>query len=133
MRTLLTLYLAASLTQTPVVGTESPHRHGPHGLEGWIVNETSPEYGPLPHTLVIAKDGRILYRITGTWIISGWMFQQDGAQIAYSTGPLHFGDDVCVLMDTKTGREIARRFDCSNTKDVPNIPAWVEDLLRNGR
>jgi len=52
-------------------------------------------------TLVLARNGHRLRRIEGEPIIWKWMFWADGRQVAYETGPLHFGMS-CVLADVKT-------------------------------
>jgi hypothetical protein len=107
--------------------TQSRHKQGPNGLEGWTLNYTLPDYPgqQFPMTLVIARNGRILWRIEGDAFIWKWMFWEDGRQVIYESGPLHFGLS-CVQFDLKKGHEISR-FDCY--QELPeNAPAWAEAL-----
>ena len=124
--------LAISLplvSQTKDKPTETEHRTGPHGLEGWTLEYPLPDlnYGDerFALTLVLARNGHRLRRIEGEPIIWKWMFWADGRQVAYETGPLHFGMS-CVLADVKTGRKL-ERLDCYH--ELPtNVPAWVTAL-----
>jgi hypothetical protein len=108
---------------------ESEHIQGPNGLKGWTENwpiEGS-GYGDqkLPTTLVVARNGHILRRIEGDGFVWNWIFWADGRQVAYESGPLHFGL-ACALYDLKKGRELSR-VDCYH--DLPqNAPAWVRAL-----
>ena len=53
------------------------------------------------------------------------MFQNDGKQVAYESGPLHFSM-TCVLADVATGRQVGT-YDCFG--ELPaDAPAWVESL-----
>ena len=126
MQILLTVSLAALLFQATTAGTESPHRRGPHGLQGWTINYPIPNYDSMPRTLVIAHGGHILHRVEGRPLIFTWMFQDDGARVAYSTGPLHF-EELCVLIDTATGKELAN-YDCFHDPAGAAAPAWVKLL-----
>jgi hypothetical protein len=87
--------------------TESKHRKGPHGLEGWTLSAPIEGiYGghePLPFSLVIARNGRILHRFRSGPFVRNWIFWNDGKQVAYEAGPLHFSLS-CVLADVATGR-----------------------------
>ena len=82
----------------------------------------------MPRTLVIARDGHVLHRIDGRPLIFTWMFQDDGAHIAYSTGPLH-SEELCVLMDTSTGKELGN-YDCFLDPAGPAAPLWVKLLMK---
>ena len=126
MRILLTLSLVALLAQTSATGTESPHRSGPHGLEGWTINYPIPNYDTMPRTLVIARNGRVLHRIDGRPLIFTWMFQENGAHVAYSTGPLH-SVETCILVDTKSGKEVDD-YNCFPEPLASTAPTWVKLL-----
>jgi hypothetical protein len=109
--------------------TDSKHRKGPHGLEGWTESEPVAEvYGgnePLPFKLVIARNGKVVWRIDGDPFLWRWMFWADGQQMVYESGPLHFSM-ACVLFDLTKGREV-ERVDCFH--DLPaNAPAWAKAL-----
>ena len=109
--------------------TESEHRKGPHGLEGWTLS--APVDGvhggnePLPFTLVVARNGKVLRRIEGDPFVWQWIFWADGGQVAFEAGPLHFGMS-CVLFDLAKGREVGR-VDCYH--DLPaNAADWAKAL-----
>src|SRR5579862_2067480 len=94
----LIVILAISLpliSQTKDKPTESEHRTGPRGLEGWTLDSPLPDsnYGDerFAFTLVLARNGYRFRCIEGVPIIWKWMFWADGRQVAYETGPLHFG------------------------------------------
>lgn len=106
--------------------TESPHRQGPHGLEGWTLLVPIDNQGDLPMTLVIARDKKILHKFPGDGFVWKWIFLDDGRQVAYESGALHFSM-ACVLADLRTGKEQAR-FDCFPNPLPQNAPAWVRRL-----
>jgi hypothetical protein len=92
--------------------TDSQHRNGPDGLEGWTLNYTIPDRPgqQYPEVLVLARRGGIIRRIPGSPFVWNWIFWAGGRQIAYETGPLHFGM-LCTLADIPTRRELAS-YDC---------------------
>ena len=107
--------------------TESEHVRGPNGLEGWTLNSTIPDRPDekFPFTLVIARNGHIIRKVEGDPFVWNWIFWADGKQVAYESGPLHFGLQ-CILTNVKTGNEIAS-FDCFH--GIPdNAPDWLEAL-----
>jgi hypothetical protein len=106
--------------------TESAHKKGPNGLEGWTLDSPNPGTGErIPFTLVIARSGRAIRRIEGDPTIWKWMFRADGQQIAIMTGPLHFSA-TCFLQDLATGKKLAS-YDCYHDMPLPE-PDWVKDL-----
>lgn len=111
-----------------VVGapTESEHHRGPDGLEAWTLNYEVPEQDErYPGTLVIARNGRVLRKINGDPFIWKWIFLENGRQIAYETGPLHFSM-TCILADMTSGKQLAR-YDCF--QELPSdAPSWVKHL-----
>jgi hypothetical protein len=107
--------------------TESQHRRGPDGLEGWTLSYAIPGHASdrYPEALVIARHGRVVRRISGAPFVWNWIFWAEGRQIAYETGPLHFGM-LCTLADLATGRELAS-YDCFH--ELPaNAPEWEKAL-----
>lgn len=109
--------------------TESEHRAGPHGLEGWTLSQPVPEihggHEPLPFTLIIARNRKVIRRIEGGAFLWKWIFWADGRQVAYESGPLHFSL-ACSLLDLKTGREL-QSLDCFH--GLPsNAPEWAKAL-----
>ena len=108
---------------------ESAHTAGPHGLEGWTLNSPLPGENNgdrYPFTLVIAQNGKVMRKINGSAaFIWRWIFWDDGRQIAYESGPLHFGMQ-CELYDLKTGK-VLDSVDC--WQGIPdNSPAWLVAL-----
>jgi len=119
--------LAAKASGLAEQQEESAHRQGPHQLEGWTLNSSIPDHPgeKFPFTLVLARRGHIIRRISGDPFVWNWLFWADGSQVAYESGPLHFSMS-CVLADISTGRQLAR-YDCYT--DLPaDAPAWVKAL-----
>lgn len=107
--------------------TESERVRGPNGMEGWTLNGPIPDRPneKFPFTLVIARNGRVIRKIEGDPFIWNWMFWSDGRQVAYESGPLHFGL-WCTLADVKTGRQLSS-YDCFH--GIPeNAPDWLKAL-----
>jgi hypothetical protein len=109
--------------------TEAAHMKGPHGLEGWTVDRPLPDsradQEKFPFSLVIARSGRIVRKIQGDPFVWRWIFWAGGRQIAYESGPLHFGM-TCKLIDLATGLELGAQ-DCYH--GVPeDAPAWEKAL-----
>jgi hypothetical protein len=107
--------------------TESDHRHGPNGLEGWTLNYPFPDRPEdrYPRTLVLSRDGRILHRFVGQHYVWKWIFWANGRQIAYEDGPPHFAMR-CILADVATARELAN-VDCFGELSA-NAPRWLKML-----
>ena len=107
--------------------TPSPHRSGPNGLEGWTLDSSIPDHpgDTFPFTLVIARNGLVIRRIDGDPFVWRWIFWRDGRQVAYESGPLHWGMR-CTLVSVATGKELAS-YDCFH--GVPeNAPGWLKTL-----
>lgn len=105
--------------------SESAHRAGPNGLEGWTVIYPSPDGRGYPTTLVIAQRGHVVRRIQGDPLVWKWMFWENGNQVAYQTGSLHF-NMACVLVDIASGRQLAN-LDCYREL-AEDAPAWEKAL-----
>lgn len=116
---------APTSVQQPV---ESEHIAGPNGLEGWKLNSRIPNgvnQDNYPFTLVIARNGRVLRKIKGNPFVWNWGFWNDGRQIVYESGPLHFGLE-CNLYDLRSGRTL-KTIDCFH--GIPkNAPEWLVEL-----
>lgn len=110
---------------------ESEHVAGPHGLEGWTLNSLLPDdtsQERYPFTLVIAENGKVLRKINGSAFIWHWIFWNEGREVAYESGPLHFGMQ-CELYDLKTGR-VLESVDC--WRGIPdNAPGWLVALEKH--
>jgi hypothetical protein len=111
---------------------ESAHVAGPHGLEGWTLDSPLPgenNSDRYPFTLVIARNGKVVRKIQGSAaFVWRWIFWDDGRQVAYETGPLHFGMS-CELYDLQTGK-VLESVDC--WQGIPdNSPAWLVALEKS--
>ena len=105
---------------------ESEHTKGPNGWEGWTLKSSIPGDPPggdkYPFTLVIARNGKIVRQIDGDPFVWNWIFWADGKQVAYESGPLHFGMS-CILADIESGRQLGM-VDCYH--ELPdNAPEWA--------
>jgi hypothetical protein len=107
--------------------TQSAHRKGPKGLEGWTLDWPNPDQAGvrIPFTLLIARNGRVIRRIEGDPTIWKWTFWADGRQVAIMAGPLHFSA-TCYLEDLSTGEKFAS-YDCYHDEPPPQ-PDWVKAL-----
>jgi hypothetical protein len=109
------------------------HRAGPGRLEGWLVRErveTLENQGPLPTSLVIARDGKVVRRLSmqhgGGPFYWNFVFLPGGKQVAFEHGSLHF-NLTCTLMDIDTGKDI-QDYDCFHTPLSTTAPQWVRRL-----
>jgi hypothetical protein len=125
---LLALPLLILFARTSDRPTESPHRTGPAGLEGWTLNDTIPDHGEerFAFQLVVARKGHVVRRVGGHSLIWNWMFLPDGRRLAYEDGPLHFAMN-CVLLDISSGKKIAD-YDCYHDPLGEAAPAWAKQL-----
>ncbi len=117
----------AQATPKKTAPIESKHQRGADGWEGWTLNYPMPDSPQdiYPMTLVLAHRGHIVHRIEGDAFVWNWMFLAEGHQIAYETGPLHFGMR-CVLIETATAKTLAD-YDC--WRELPaDAPDWVKKL-----
>lgn len=102
------------------------HRTAPGGIEGWTLN------GPIdldgyrddkfPFILVIARHGKVIHRLPGDGFIWQWAFLNDGQDVAWESGPLHFSA-TCYLYQIATWKELDE-YDCYHNTPEP-IPDWV--------
>jgi len=124
------LIAAAANPQTaplPSNPTSSAHRAGPDGLEGWTLDSSIPDRPDetFPFTLAIARKGHIIRKIDGDPFVWRWIFWNNGRQVAYESGPLHFGLQ-CTLASVATGKQLAS-YDCF--QGIPkNSPDWLKAL-----
>ncbi len=115
---------AKSQDEKPV---ESEHRQGPNGWEGWTLLSSIPDDATQRYafTLVLAHNGKVVRRFDGDPFVWEWIFWADGKQVAYESGPLHFGMN-CILADIETGRQLGS-VDCYH--ELPdNAPDWAVKL-----
>jgi hypothetical protein len=69
--------------------------------------------------------GRVLRKIDGDPFVWQWIFWDNGRQVAYESGPLHFGLQ-CTLVNVRTGKKLAS-YDCFH--GVPSdAPDWLKAL-----
>lgn len=125
----LAAIVAAWASQPADESTQSAHRPGPHGLEGWTLDwpVSGSGYGDerFAFTLVVARHGQILRRISGEPIIWSWIYWADGQDVAYETGPFHFALN-CFLVRLSDGRKL-ESYDCYHDQP-PAKPDWVKAL-----
>ncbi len=106
---------------------ESEHRQGPEGREGWTLDSPIPDHPgeTFPFTLVIARKGRVIRKIDGDPFVWQWIFWNNGRQVAYESGPLHFVLQ-CTLVNVRTGKKLSS-YDCFH--GIPeNAPDWLKAL-----
>jgi hypothetical protein len=120
-----------ALAGAPERPTESPHRPGSNGLEGWTLNYEVEGQGKLPTALVLARRGQIIRRIDGEPFVWKWIFLSDGKRVALEAGPLHFSME-CVLVDIASGKEI-EDYNCFSDPLSTDTPAWVKTLESVGK
>jgi hypothetical protein len=119
----------ASLVQKGKTTTD--RRTAPDGVtKGWIIaypwpdqTETSQLWRTIPGTLVIARHGHVIRRITAGPSIRNWDFWMGGRQVVFETGPLH-GPTDCVRADARTGKVLETWPGCDNLPE--NAPAWAK-------
>jgi hypothetical protein len=125
----LAAVVAAQASQPADKPTQSAHRFGPDGLEGWTLDSRVPGSGygdeRFAFTLVVARHGHIIRRISGGPIIWSWIFWADGRQVAYEAGYFHF-NETCFLVRLSDGRKLDS-YDCYNNLP-PAKPDWVKAL-----
>jgi hypothetical protein len=107
--------------------TESAHRVGPNGLEGWTESYPSADGQRYPANLLIARQRHVTRRIQGDPFVWKWMFWKNGRQVAYKTGSLHF-NMTCKLVDIASGRQLAS-LDCYREL-AEDAPAWAKALQK---
>jgi hypothetical protein len=79
---------------------------------------------PIPLSLVIYRNRKVIQHITGEPMIWGWQFVKAGSQVAVAVGPQHGESAVHFeLHDARTGR-LLEEWDGQNKKS----PAWVSGL-----
>jgi hypothetical protein len=61
--------------------------------------------------------------------IWNWIFWANGKQVAFESGPLHFGLQ-CILADVKTGKELSSYDSFHGIAD--NAPEWLKALESPG-
>ena len=106
---------------------------GPHGLKACTLSYLVPELAPpghatmddiLPQRLIVYRYGRRLFSEKDGPFIWNFAFLEDGRELAFEQGPLHFGM-MCHLVLSATGEEIGRE-ECFSPNDKSS--KWVRDL-----
>jgi hypothetical protein len=118
-------------------GFDEPHVAADGRTVGWLVLESNccTSY-PLPTSLVLYRDGKLLRRFADGMAIWAWNFARDGHAVAYrQRAPHGIGTIVYTLRDIDDGRRLAE-FDCHPREGVPagqpvpyahdgQVPDWV--------
>jgi hypothetical protein len=101
-------------------GFDAPHVAADGRTVGWLVLEGNccTSY-PLPTSLVLYRDGKLLHRFADGMAIWAWGFARDGRAVAYrQRAPHGVSTIVYTLRDTDSGRKLAE-FDCYPRDDTP--------------
>ncbi|MBD8900023.1 hypothetical protein [Rhodanobacter sp. DHG33] len=118
-------------------GFDEPHVAAGGHTVGWLELEGNccTSY-PLPTSLVLYRDGRLLRRFADGMAIWDWRFVRDGHAVAYrQRAPHGISTIVYVLRDVDSGKQLAE-FDCYPREGAPagqpapytydgKVPDWV--------
>jgi hypothetical protein len=94
-----------------------------HRTVGWLVEYPNccTSY-PIPMTVVLYRDGRIIHRLENGRAIFRWTFLKGGEQVAYFSDSVHSNlAPECVLVDVATGKTLADWL-----RDQGPLPAWAK-------
>jgi hypothetical protein len=106
---------------------------GPQGLKACTLSYLVPELAPpghatmddvLPQRLIVYRYGRRLFSVKNGPFIWNFAFLENGKELAFAQGPLHFGM-MCHLVLSATGKEVAQE-DCFSSDEKSS--KWVSDL-----
>ena len=98
-----------------------------HRTVGWFAEADVPGSTYLMSmALVLYRNGRIIHTFATGEVFWDWRIEDNGKQVAYSTGPTHGGATECALVQVASGKVIARWLVSSGTE----APAWAEPLRR---
>ncbi len=109
------------------VGSQSPKISADKKTAGWLATYPNccTSY-PVPMTLVLYKDSKIIQKIESQQVIWDWAFVDDGTQAAIINGPTHGTDEDMEyqLYDVLTGKLLAEVQDPITSSS----PKWVDGL-----
>ena len=94
-----------------------------HKTLGWLVEYPNccTSY-PIPMTVVLYRDGRIIHRLQNGRAIFRWTFMKGGEQVAYFSDSVHSNlAPECVLVDVGLGRTLE-----DWRRDKGPLPAWAK-------
>ncbi len=83
---------------------------------------------PVPYVLVIARDGRVVHRLTGTRPIFDWRFEKDDAFVAFFTDTSHSNmAPECELYDTRTWKLVDKWYRGKSAE----LPEWAKPFAED--
>jgi hypothetical protein len=104
-------------------GAEEIQLSDDHKTVGWLVEYPNccTSY-PIPMTVVLYRDGRIIRRLENGRAIFRWAFLKGEKQVAYFSDTVHSNlAPECVLVDVATGKTVE-----SWKRDEGPLPAWTK-------
>jgi len=118
----------APKTQPDQVGFTSAQLSADHRLAGWLtlVPNCCTSY-PIPSTLVIMKNGKVVQKFREELAIFHWAFSADGATVAYQGSTVHGCAATFYRLRRVSDGEILATFECnceSGGARLP-VPDWV--------
>ena len=94
-----------------------------HRTVGWLVNYPNccTSY-PIPETLVVYRDGRIIRRLGNGMGLFHWQFWKGGKQVGYFSDTVHSNlDPECTLVEVGSGKTLEKW-----VRGDGALPAWAE-------
>ena len=109
------------------VGISEPQTALDGRTVGWLVDYDDGVGYPVPGTLIVWREGKIIRRFRTGQSFYSWSFHAGGKQVAYHVGPLH-GEEKshCELHDVETGKLIIA-WD-GDLDSGGQRPAWTKGL-----
>jgi len=137
----LVLHSATGDVRAPRVGDQQGFdapRLSPDGrMAGWLALERACcESYPLPTSLVLFRNGRIVRRFGDGLVISSWAFADGGNAVAYSQGTAHSATSTLYVLRRVADGRLLAKFACKLNAGAPparpmqsggrgKMPAWV--------
>lgn len=98
---------------------------------GWTVNvQNCCTSYPIPLSLVVFRNKRVLHSFDGGQMVWSWMFREDGKQVAVVFGPTH-GPEIgdYRLYSVETGRLLSEVYGDADTQSLKSDASdWAREL-----
>jgi hypothetical protein len=104
-------------------------------MVGWLVLErTCCESYPLPTSLVLFRDGRVVRRISDGLVILAWSFARNGKAVAYRESTAHFETAIVYKLRRVADGHVLDEFACEAKPGKPwtfhgKVPDWVWPIV----